>query len=231
MLIILIIISMSCQKNEMSPKEVEFKNPMEHIGVRHNEDLKYILENLDEIPAKKSIKQTIERILSIKYSGENQLKSVSTSLDEIPGFPESIEELDLYSWVDSYDVSEELKDKIKETLDILTKGYELNELLSILTQKELEAENQFSGTELNAYFSHLSVAKNSATFWAPESEGGLNGIQYLNTDNLKSAQAVNWWKVLGCDCVAGVVGSMTATPFGGAIAYAGASAISVIMQL
>lgn len=231
MFLALIIISISCQKNEMPPKEVEFINPMEHIGIRHNEDLKYILENLDEIPTRKSIKPTIESVLSVKYSTENQLKSVSSSLDEIPDFPETIEELDLYSWVDSYDISEELKEKIKESLDILSKGYELNELLSILSQKELEAENLFSGTELNTYYFHLSVAKNSAIFWAPESEGGLNGIQYLNTDNLKSAQAVNWWKVLGCDCVAGVVGSMTATPFGGAMAYAGASAISVIMQL
>lgn len=231
MLIGLIIISISCQKNEIPPEEVEFKNPMEHIGIRHNVDLKYILENLDEIPARKSIKPTIEKVLSTKYSTDNLLKSVSSSLYEIPDFPETIEELDLYSWVDSYDVSVELKEKLKETLDILSQDYALNDLLTILSQKEVDAKNFFTGTELDTYYSHLSVAKNSAIFWRPESEGGLNGIQYLNINNLKSAQAVNWWKVLGCDCVGGVMGSMAATPIGGAVGYVGASAISTIMQL
>ena len=215
----------------MSPKEVEFTNPMEYIGIQHNEDLKYILENLDEIPARKLIKPAIEKILSIKYKEDNQLKSVSLCFYEIPDFPETIEELDLYSWIENFDVSEKLKEKLKETLDILSQGYKLEKLLSILSQKELEASTLFSGNELNVYYSHLSVAKSSATFWAPESEGGLNGIQYLNVNNLKSAQAVNWWKVLGSDCVGGVMGTMTATPFGGAIAYVGASAISTIMQL
>lgn len=42
----------------------------------------------------------------------------------------------------------------------------------------------------------------------------------LNTIQMKD---VNWWKVLGVDCVGGLMG--------GAVGYVGASAISVIMQL
>jgi len=36
-------------------------------------------------------------------------------------------------------------------------------------------------------------------------------------------KSVNWWKVLGCDCVGDIVG--------GAYGYLGVSACSVIMQL
>lgn len=230
--IALIFAMISCHKNEMPPNEIEFINPMEQIGVQHNDDLKYILENLEGIPERGSIKPAIEKVLKTKYISDNQLKSVSTGLSEIPDFPESIDELDLYSWVENFNVSRELKDKLKETLDILSLDYELQELLKILSQKELEAANFFSGTELNAYYSHLAVAKKSAFFWAPESEGGLNGIQYLEVENLKSVQRVNWWKVLGCDCVGGVMGTvMSANPLGGAVGYVGASAISTIMQL
>lgn len=230
-IIIFVFFAFSCQKTEQEIVTEDFVNPMEYVGIMHNEDAKYILENMQEIPKKHLIKSEIKRILQQKYSEKNQLKSVSTGLNTIPDFPDTIDELDINKWIDSYPISDELKTKMKETLIILSSGHNLSDLLDIIREKELDAKIYFNEKELEVYYSHLAVAKYSAIFWSPESEGGLYGIQYLKTDNLKSVQKVNWWKVLGVDCVSGIVGTAAATPFGGAIAYVGGSTIAVIMQL
>jgi hypothetical protein len=139
-------------------------------------------------------------------------------------------ELDFGSWLDDMGISLELKEAVNETLVILESSQNLDEILSRIKLKETEASKRFVGEELNTYYSHLAVAKYSATFWSPISQGGEEGINHLinigSANKNEGAHAklsrINWWKVLACDCVGGIV----AGPAG----YIGASAISAIMQ-
>ena len=118
------------------------------FGILHNEDARYILENIQEIPRRELIKSEIERILQQKYSEDSQLKSVSIELNTIPDFPNTIDELDIKKWVDSFPISDGLKTKMKETADILSSGHKLSELLDLIKEKELSASNCFIGKEL-----------------------------------------------------------------------------------
>lgn len=224
--IVFLSVLVSCNKKEITDINNDFENPKEYIGRQHNEDLKFILENVNEKPQKNDIKLYVENILK-KRQPEN-LKSAVT-LSSIPDFPENIDNLNLNLWLDEFDISTELKTEISKTFELFRTAQSLTEILNEIKLKELNASHLFQGVDLELYYEHLAVAKYTSIFWYPEEEGGMNGIQYLNFSNLKvasslkSAKVVNWWKVLGVDCVGGLMG--------GAVGYAGASAISVIMQL
>jgi hypothetical protein len=192
-----------------------FINPKENVGILHNEALKYVLENTTEIPISSKTKAFVEQTLNQKYP--------NTSLSSIPAFPNNFNDLDLYVWIDNFNVSEDYKVEVKKTFDLFKNANNLNQILSSIEDREVQANSLFSGSELDLYYEHLAVAKHTAIFWSPEDQGGLDGIQYIATGNFKSTNAVNWWKVFGVDCVGGYMG--------GAVGYAGASAIAVIMQL
>jgi len=217
MVIIGITAFMSCEKQSIET-ENEFVNPKNEIGKMHNIQLQYVLENTKTIPDKNNVISHVEEILS----QQNTLKS-TVSLSSIPGFPENFDDLDMNNWVNEFDISSKLKSEILITFQIFQSASDLNDIIDQIEAREVNASKIFSGNELDLFYEHLAVAKYTATFWAPEEQGGMNGIQYINVSNLKSAQAVNWWKVLGVDCVGGMMGA--------AVGYAGASAIAVIMQL
>jgi len=192
-----------------------FVNPKENVGILHNEALKYVLEKTTEIPPSKETKAFVEKILNEKYE--------NTSLSSIPAFPGNFNDLDLSVWIDNFEVSEDLKVEAKKTFDLFKNANNLNEILISIENREVEANTIFSGSELDLYYEHLAVARHTAIFWYPVDQGGLDGFQYLAAGSLKSTNAVNWWKVLGVDCIGGWMG--------GAVGYAGASLIAVIMQL
>jgi len=216
----------ACSKNDEVISNIDFTNPKEDIGKLHNEDLQYILTNVSEIPKKGEVKPYVEKLLNQKYN--RGLKSI-VSLESIPDFPENIEDLDLNTWLKEFNLSSALKLEISRTFELIQSEPDLNVLIAEIETRELEANNLFEGAELELYYEHLAVAKYTSIFWYPEKQGGLNGIQYLDIQNLKSSsnlksiQAVNWWKVLGVDCIGGMMG--------GPVGYVGASGIAVIMQL
>ncbi len=208
---------MSCDKSNIEA-ESEFVNPKEEIGKMHNTQLKYVLENTNKIPEKSEVRSHVEKILS-----QHSSFKTTVSLSSLPSFFENFENFDMNNWVNEFNISSDLKSEIFITFQILQNASDLKDIIRQIEERELNASNLFSGNELDLFYEHLAVAKYSATFWSPEEQGGMNGIQYINVTNLKSTHRVNWWKVLGCDCVGGLVAN--------AAGYVGASAISVIMQL
>lgn len=219
--IFILIVLIGCNKSQDQVTKDDnhksnFVNPKEDVGVLHNEALKYVLENTTEIPISSETKSFVEQILNQKYD--------SVSLDSIPEIPSNIDSLDLLTWLNEFNISTDLKSEIAKTFTLFESEPDLAYLISEIEAREVAADSLFEGEELNKYYEHLAVAKYTATFWYPESQGGLNGIQYLNIGSLKSTQAVNWWKVLGVDVVGGVMGGMNP------VTYAGASAIAVIMM-
>lgn len=216
-IIITLFIISSCHKNEnnmsdnLNAEKSGFINPKENVGLLHNEILEYTLSSITELPSDGNYKSFVEGIISREYG--------PVSLSSIPNFPEN---LDIYSWLNSFNISTELKNEIKKTFALFESEPTLVELIAEIEEREVLASTLFTGEELNRYYEHLAVAKHTAIFWYPVSQGGLNGIQYINISSLKSTQAIDWWKVFGADCCGGI---MTGTPIG----YAGASAIAIIM--
>jgi len=209
---------MSCDKSNIEA-ESEFVNPKEEIGKMHNIQLQYVLENTNKIPNRSEVRSHVEKVLS----QHNSLKS-TVSLSSLPDFPENLDDFDLNSWVDEMNISSTLKSEILITFQIFQNSSNLNEIIQQIETRELSASSIFNGSELDLFYEHLAVAKYSATFWSPEEQGGLNGIQYIDIANLKSTKgSINGWKVFGVDCVGGLMG--------GPVGYAGASLISAIMQL
>jgi hypothetical protein len=216
---------MSCSEKDIFENQDEFKNPKEEIGKLHNDALQYILENVTYKPQKGEVKHYVEDILKQKHS---TLKS-TVSLSSIPEFHESIDNLDLNIWLEEFKISKKLKSEMSKTFVIFRTANSLSEILNAIKIKEQNASNLFQGEDLEKYYEHLAVARYTSIFWYPEEDGGMNGIKYLNVggvsqkSGLKSANAINWWKILAVDCVGGVMA--------GPVGYAGTSAVSVIMEL
>lgn len=227
--IFFLIQSFSCSEDNQEVIEEKFTNPFEHVGKQHNDGLRVVLQNYGERPISVvDIQKKTEQIIRTNTEIEAIYSGTARVSETVLDFPEvnSIDELDFNLWLTDMGISEDLKVAINETLVILETSTSLNEIISSIEQKEIEASSKFSDEQLDLYYSHLAVAKYSAMFWAPEKEGGENGIKYIaDSESGREAaiQEINWWKVLGCDCVGGLVG--------GAAGYLGASAISCIMQL
>ncbi|WP_299888119.1 hypothetical protein [uncultured Lacinutrix sp.] len=201
------------EKNQSLINKYSFSNPKEYIGIEHNEALIYVFENLHEKPKKDQIKSVVENLLSSYYSNTVSL----------PNFPESFDNLNLYDWVDSADISNSLKTEVYNTFQILQTASSLEEIVTLINQKESIASSLFEGSELDLYYEHLAVTKYSANFWYPTFEGGLNGVSYIQFEDDIPFQTIDWWKVIAADCVGGFFGGL-----GGAAA---ASILNIIGQM
>ena len=192
-----------------------FVNPYNYVGEWHNNGCQYILENIEYIPTgTENIYTYIEDIY------EEWEYAILPFVQ--PEFPEDIEDLDLYEWVDNLSGSVGFKVLLTNTLELLESMPGLEVITDSVVIWEEKASNSLSGSELDTYYEHLALAKYSAYFWSPECEGGLEGIKYLGLKK-KSTMAINWWKVFGADCIGGIAG--------GAVGYLAVSSVAVIMQL
>ncbi len=225
LLITFLGIASSCDEQQRTIPVTGFTNPKEAIGQMHNRELKYILQNTHAKPARGTEREYVENRLGEIHNG----KKSSVSLAFLPDFPDDPELLDPEEWIAGSELSTALKKEVSKTFELFRRSACLDEIMEGIRSREVVAAGQFTGAELDLLYEHLAVARYTATFWAPEEEGGMNGMQFLEAGGLssgngkKSEKTVNWWKVLGVDCVGGMMG--------GPAGYAGASAISVIMQL
>jgi hypothetical protein len=203
-----------------------FTNPKEHIGIMHNIQLQYVFENLDTIP---NFSEALECIENILITGFYPLET-TLNLEAMPDIDPDLSSFDVQYWLSNFTISNQLKLEVSNTISIIQNALTLGEIISSITEKEENAHLIFSGTDLDLYYEHLAVAKHTSIFWFPSNQGGLNGIQFLDLDNLNSDfdfedtySEVNWWKVLTVDCI----GGMATGPVG----YVAGSAIATVMQL
>ena len=139
--IFILIVLIGCNKSQdQITKEDNLKsnfvNPKEDVGVLHNEALKYVLENTTEIPITSETKSFVEQILNEKYQ--------NTSLSSIPAFPDNFNDLDPYVWINQFNVSEAYKVEVKKTFDLFRNANNLNEILTSIEDREIQANTIFS---------------------------------------------------------------------------------------
>ena len=148
-----------------------------------------------------------------------------------PTFPERFDDIDLYDQIRISKNSPELKAAATELIKITERQLTYTDFeaeLTRLTDAESKNLKQGDATPFNdmvivatqSHSLYFGNADDAATFSAL-----VNGLQggIGQGGNYEPMARVNWWKVLACDCIGGLVGG----PGG----YLGASAISVIMQL
>lgn len=229
----LISLFLSCNKNSIV--ENEFVNPKEAIGIAHNEYLLFLVKETKSRMQNKIDKKMISAdFIKQSLSSNVSITSIDqpidiitdlTQIDHLDYLVENFEELNFPNWISTFGIEGSLKSNILQTVEMFKSETDLKSLLNSIHQKELNASNIFQGSELELYYEHLAVARHSAIFWASAEDGGMNGLQHLVPEEeiLVESRRINWWKVLGVDCVGGVMG--------GPKGYAGASLISVIMQL
>lgn len=191
----------------------------------HNESTLYVLNNLQSIPSGQSDVKSVVKTLNQEFFARYDIAFEDY---ELPNYPENPNEIDLRQWVEESPQSNELKNYLNQTVDILEQELPQDEYYNQLDDLLATANNELTSDDQIKFQDHILVAKRSYVLWFSEIDGQrewlseLRNVDVPNPDDVVAR--VNWWKVLGVDCVGGL---MTGTPIG----YAGASAISVIMQL
>ncbi len=232
-IVCMVLSFLGCNNDVNKDAENDFKNPHEHVGIEHNENLRIVLSNLTIIPQDaKEIKSEVFSILKNNGIG-NHLKSASNydEIDvQIPDFPNTLHELNIEDWINSLPYSDKLKSEALVTIELLKDFNSIEELSVILVEREKQASSLFAGEELRLYYEHLAVARYSAIFWSSSKIGGEDGLKsfsdlsiQLDGGNREKLKSINGWKVLAVDCIGGWMG--------GPVGYIGASAISAIMQM
>ena len=186
----------------------------------HNEGIIYCLNKCQGIPSSEDSPKSVESLVK-EFCIIHELPYAPSNL---PAFPKGINDLDLGEWVEQITFSDEFKKLVNSTLGILEQNYSIFETFNKLDVLLEQAKSTLSENEFPDFEDHIYVAKRSIEFWLSE----IDGIRVwkLNAPCLKDIQEkapINWWKVLGCDCVGGL--------FNGPAGYICASVISVIMQL
>ncbi len=197
-------------------------NFMDWVGMEHNQGVKYVLQHLQELPEGDAIVEKIDELTGSFFI----MTRGSYDGMRLPPIPETIEELDPYEWIKEAPVSYAVKQYEFSLLNLLSQDMAIEEFEQALELLERRAMLNLSGGDLEIFLSSASVARHSMRFWTPCELGGMGGLEYLHicgVDTGYDSRAINWWKVLGCDCLGGI--------FGGAGGYICASLISVVMQL
>jgi len=192
------------------------------VGIIHNEGLDYIIEryntsscNIDSIFYDINVLQK-EFFKSKGYISENlssELKYLVSSKDGI-------------SWINylynnkKISISIEFKGYLIDILTYTYKGidspFSQVNYYAYLDSVHSKASSILSTSEIELLARHISVAKSSFEYWF-NNDGTPKNIK-----NNSSKGRVNWWEVLGVDCIGGL--------FGGGAGFLGSSAIDAFVQ-
>ncbi len=186
----------------------------------HNEAIRFILNNLKNIP----LRNEVERVVKELNSEFFRKYGIHFRDYSLPPFPENPNNVNLREWITQSPQSDELKFWLNKTIDVLEAQKDYLTTQDDLHNLEVNAKNRLNHDDFVIYSDHIFVAISSIQYWTSKIEGEFVWKLDIRNFNPDPPAAINWWKVFGCDCIGGIV---TGTPVG----YAGASAISVIMQL
>ncbi|WP_103069753.1 hypothetical protein [Aquimarina sediminis] len=179
--IILITISFfSCSKDNeevlqgnpnstKSTQEIIASDSFNEIGLKHNEELRYILQNLPKDISKDNVLEKTIKVLSKKYPVEN------------------LQKLDWYTdYNNASKMFQELYDKGLMSYDLYEVGlrdfrdldnFENYGSIDDFIISRLELTHHLSSKDDQKYKNFLSVLKHSFRFWDPNGE---NGASYLH---------------------------------------------------
>jgi hypothetical protein len=185
----------------------------------HNDGIIYGLNVLQEIPSPREIPSIVESLVR-EFSEKYKVPFEPLNL---PEFSENIDDLNLDGWVDQTSFSNDFKNLAKATLDVLECELSIVESFQEFDRLLNQAESTLNETEFYVFDDHIYVAKRSMEFWKAEvDETKIWELHASFLEGRSTRGLINWWKVLGCDCIGGF--------FGGPCGYISASLISFLMQ-
>lgn len=192
-------------------------------SVLHNESALFILNNVEKIPKDQSEAKSIVKALNQKFLKQYDIPFKDYNL---PEYPENPNEIDLRKWISESSQSSNLKKLVNKTVDIIDKEPKQKDFYDQLDNLLKESKDQLDENDLNKFEDHILVAKRSYQLWFSEIDGRKEWIGEVRKVELPDGPVVterriNGWKVLGANCIGGIVG--------GPVGYLGSSGIAVIM--
>lgn len=146
-------------------------NPMENVGVQHNQYAKAVMQSITSLPSEAGLESFVLNKVrqamgnnsiqsSVNFRSSDPFQELSTE-----GFsPVFIQEADKVSSLASQRLS-------------------VAQFWVNLATLQSEAVSRLSGSEVDYYYVFTAVAKHSYKFWAPTSVGGEDGLKYLGVPN------------------------------------------------
>ncbi len=205
------------------------QNPFEICGVLHNEICKYQLENIGTIPEDGQLSQKLYDITNQKYQMHD-----FEDYKQVEDFRGGS---DLLSQFDNYSISPALRLETEKLIALTESNLSLSVFLEEVMSNEAAAPEFLSGRDLDVYYASSAVLRHSALFWSSEAEGGMNGIQFLNTPNrggnldgyepdnnrggpnpdyaFTPTVVIKWWKVILSDWSGAVINGLGGMALGG----------------
>ena len=211
------------------------ENPRSDVGMTHNDQVIYVLQNLDYLPAKEDMNEVVAQSLC------NYVSVIDGGCiwPPFPGYPWPwpwpgqptgpwlMTGIDFHAEVSELGLSVDLEHYVHESVNLAEQGLPLADFDVALTALEEEAASVLSADDLWTFYGHTSVARQSSILWTSQAEGGLGGVHYLNpatgVDTQEAAARINWWKV----AIRDAIGYLQGGPWGAV----GASLVSVLQQL
>ena len=187
------------------------------IGELHNRGVQFVLSRLKEIPKPEERRQVVFELTRQYFASIKEPFPYSTVADLPEAGDNSVERVQ---------GSEGLKAALGSVLTDARNYTTLREFNRGMDKLARQTSPTLRGEELQRFSHAVSVAKSSATFWAPTGEGGLNGRRYLRLKGeVGPAARIPGW--LSAD----IIGCMAGWEFDGPGCLVGAIIGSVIYAL
>ena len=203
---VMLLIAFSTEVFAWTPPKLGRRSDKPPIGELHNQGVQYVLTRLKRIPQPEGRRSAVIALTKDYLRGIGQPESDIAVPKPLKSYDDAI------ALVENIHGSEALKEAFRSLLKLWREHLRLPELNRALSRLERENTPRIKGKELKDFSQTISLARSSATFWAPVKEGGRNGIKYLNPRggfNPPPSELPVW----GWDCVGYLIGAV-----GGAIA-------------
>jgi hypothetical protein len=189
------------------------QNPYDAIGVKHNEMIKYYLNNLPARPASGTFKQSLRTICEPAFPTEFSNYAI---VPEFISYENSVANLRQNGTAEAYAKFVELETSLKSLTTVRS-------VHAYVAQKEATASVDVSASLLPNYLMALSIIKHSSKLWYTTENGGENGRSLIgfspitgNGNGGGEVYAFKPWKLLSCDFL-GALNGIAGGPAGGAV--------------
>lgn len=146
-------------------------NPMENVGIQHNQYAKVVLQSITTMPSDASLESTV--------LGKTKQAMGNNTVQGVVNFRSS----DPFQELSSKGFSSVFIQEVNKVSSLASQRLSVAQFWANLPALESAAVSRLSGTEVDYYYAFTAVAKYSYKFWAPSSVGGEDGQKYLGVPN------------------------------------------------
>jgi hypothetical protein len=163
-------------------------------GVLHDNGVRYVLEHLDTIPPQAQLPVRVANL--VREYCQTIGRKCSASVAN-PSFPLDAERIAVSQGSDDFK-------RITRTLFLAGRSApNLRAFTTSVDAVEREARTRLNSTEREHFASIASIARSSATYWAPKSQGGRDGagtrLPYAGNTGSTVKVTIDWVEVAEAD--------------------------------